>query len=399
MAIRLPLAPYASDPGQSRGRIYPASFSPTRSAFQRDRDRIIHSTAFRRLAHKTQVFVPLDGDHFRTRLTHTIEVGQIARALARALGLDEDLAEAVALAHDLGHTPFGHAGEEALEICMRPYGGFDHNAQALRIVTKLERRYADYDGLDLTWETLEGIVKHNGPLLNGAAGSPLANFIAEFNQEFDLELHTFASLEAQSAALADDIAYIGHDIDDGLRADLFSLTDLANATTFISQILGDIDKRYPGLERQRIIHELVRRVITLFVENVITTTRSNLTRLNPKSSHEARHAKEAIVAFSDEMNIAQKSIKNFLFKNMYRHEKVIGVWERARDAISKLFPKFMAEPHLMPPDWESLVKNSTEEARAIVVADYIAGMTDRYALGEVMRLYPMDANPASDRLF
>ncbi|MFM8647019.1 MAG: deoxyguanosinetriphosphate triphosphohydrolase, partial [Methylocystis sp.] len=236
-------------------------------------------------------------------------------------------------------------------------------------------------------------------LLNGAAGSPLANFIAEFNQEFDLELHTFASLEAQSAALADDIAYIGHDIDDGLRADLFSLTDLANATTFISQILGDIDRRYPGLERQRIIHELVRRVITLFVENVITTTRSNLTRLNPKSSHEARHAKEAIVAFSDEMNMAQKSIKNFLFKNMYRHEKVIGVWERARDAISKLFPKFMAEPHLMPPDWESLVKNSTEEARAIVVADYIAGMTDRYALGEVMRLYPMDANPASDRLF
>jgi dGTPase len=309
------------------------------------------------------------------------------------------LAEAVALAHDLGHTPFGHAGEEALEICMRPYGGFDHNAQALRIVTKLERRYADYDGLDLTWETLEGIVKHNGPLLNGAAGKPLANFIAEFNQEFDLELHTFASLEAQSAALADDIAYIGHDIDDGLRADLFSLTDLANATTFISQILGDIDRRYPGLERQRIIHELVRRVITLFVENVITTTRSNLTIFNPQSSHEARLAKEAIVAFSDEMNIAQKSIKNFLFKNMYRHEKVIGVWERARDAISKLFPKFMAEPHLMPPDWESLVKNSTEEARAIVVADYIAGMTDRYALGEVMRLYPMDATPASDRLF
>jgi dGTPase len=399
LAIRLPLAPYASDPSHSRGRIYPASISPTRTAFQRDRDRIIHSTAFRRLAHKTQVFVPLDGDHFRTRLTHTIEVGQIARALARALGLDEDLAEAVALAHDLGHTPFGHAGEEALEICMRPYGGFDHNAQALRIVTKLERRYADYDGLDLTWETLEGIVKHNGPLLNGTAAHPPANFIAEFNQEFDLELHTFASLEAQSAALADDIAYIGHDIDDGLRAGLFTLTDLANSTQFISQILGDIDRNYPGLERQRTIHELVRRVITCFVENVIETTQSNLRRLNPQSSHEARHAKQAIVAFSEDMDSAQKSIKNFLFNNMYRHEKVIGVWERAREAISKLFPKFMSNPHLMPSDWAGLVKNSTGAARAIIVADYIAGMTDRYALGEVMRLYPMDVNPSTDRLF
>lgn len=398
MAIRLPLAPYASDPSQSRGRIYPASISPTRSAFQRDRDRIIHSTAFRRLAHKTQVFVPLDGDHFRTRLTHTIEVGQIARALARALGLDEDLAEAVALAHDLGHTPFGHAGEEALENCMRPYGGFDHNAQALRIVTKLERRYAAYDGLDLTWETLEGIVKHNGPLLNDGARHLLPNFIVQFNQEFDLELHTFASLEAQSAALADDIAYIGHDIDDGLRAGLFSLTDLAKSTSFIRQILEEIDKAYPGLERQRTIHELVRRVITRFVENVIATTQLNLTRLNPKSSHEARLAHQAIVAFSDNMNIAQKSIKNFLFTNMYRHEKVIGVWERASDAISRLFPAFMTAPDLMPSEWASLAKNSPKEARAIVVADYIAGMTDRYALGEVIRLYPMDSNTASDRL-
>ncbi len=437
MALRPPLAPYASDAARSRGRLYPVPASPTRSEFQRDRDRIIHSTAFRRLAHKTQVFVPLDGDHFRTRLTHTIEVGQIARALARALAADEDLAEAVALAHDLGHTPFGHAGEEALEACMKPYGGFDHNAQALRVVTLLERRYADYDGLDLTWEALEGIVKHNGPLLEGedvskpssfetpppaapqdegfetppsaaagdegfgtpslaAAGDggatrgrifrPVAPFILAFDSRYPLELSSFAGIEAQAAALADDIAYIGHDIDDGLRAGLFPLEAIAEGAPFVAGLLAEIAARHPGLERGRVIHELVRRVITRFVEDAIRTSRARLERHAPQSPEAVRAAGEAMVALSPQMRAAERDLKRFLFDNMYRHARVMGVWDRARDAISRLFPAFMETPGGMPPEWATLAAGKADPARAVVVADYIAGMTDRYALGEVERL-------------
>ncbi len=420
VALRQPLAPYASDATRSRGRLYPVSASPTRSEFQRDRDRIIHSTAFRRLAHKTQVFVPLDGDHFRTRLTHTIEVGQIARALARALAADEDLAEAVALSHDLGHTPFGHAGEEALEACMRSYGGFDHNAQALRVVTLLERRYADYDGLNLTWEALEGIVKHNGPLLEagrqgkGRSGAsfetppsaapqdevcdegrvgarhifrPVAPYILQFESLYPLELSTFAGVEAQAAALADDIAYIGHDIDDGLRAGLFSLEDIAAGSPFIAGLLAEIAGWRPGLERGRVVHELVRRVITRFVEDAIRTSRARLERLGPASPEDVRGAGRAVVALSSEMATAQHDLKRFLFANMYRHARVMGVWERARDAISRLFPAFLETPALMPPEWATLADGQEGAARAVVVADYIACMTDRYALGEVERLF------------
>ncbi|MFZ3181624.1 MAG: dNTP triphosphohydrolase [Methylocystis silviterrae] len=436
VAARGPLAAYASDAARSRGRLYAEAPSPTRSEFQRDRDRIIHCTAFRRLAHKTQVFVPLDGDHFRTRLTHTIEVGQIARALARALRVDEDLAEAVALAHDLGHTPFGHAGEGALEACMAPYGGFDHNAQALRVVTLLERRYARYDGLDLTWETLEGIVKHNGPLLPGArdehpfphpeerakpasrrtregiapAGSssfetrmsgapqdeepvagvagirPLSRYIAAFDAIFPLDLSTFASVEAQAAAQADDIAYIGHDIDDGLRAELFSLDDIAR-TPFIAGVLAHVRGEHPGLERPRVIHELVRRVITAFVEDAIGESLRRLARVSPASADEARRAGEAMVRLSPPMAEAERDIKAFLFANMYRHEKVMGVWERARDAISRLFPAFFENPELMPAEWAAQAVAVQDADRAVVVADYIAGMTDRYALGEVKRVF------------
>jgi dGTPase len=387
VALRQPLAPYACDAAASRGRLYPVSASPTRAEFQRDRDRIIHSTAFRRLAHKTQVFVPLDGDHFRTRLTHSIEVGQIARALARALQVDEDLAEAVALAHDLGHTPFGHAGEEALESCMKDYGGFDHNAQALRVVTLLERRYAEHDGLNLTWETLEGIVKHNGPLEGPRALRPLAAYVRAFDRLYPLELSTFASVEAQCAALADDIAYIGHDIDDGLRAGLFPLEALAGASSFAAGLIGEIDARHPGLEKGRVIHELVRRLITRFVEDAITTSSGRLQRLVPRNAQEVRKANEAMVAFSDAMTAAEHDLKRFLFTNMYRHEKVMGVWSRARDAITRLFPAFLESPPLMPPEWASLAQESEQgAARAVVVADYIAGMTDRYALSEVRRL-------------
>jgi dGTPase len=439
VAVRAPLAPYASDATRSRGRLYPEAPSPTRSEFQRDRDRIIHCTAFRRLAHKTQVFVPLDGDHFRTRLTHTIEVGQIARALARALRVDEDLAEAVALAHDLGHTPFGHAGEGALEVCMAPYGGFDHNAQALRVVTLLERRYARYDGLDLTWETLEGIVKHNGPLLKRSAGHdpplphpeeraklasrrareriasetdgsssfetrlsgapqdeaptagvargrPLSRYIAEFDSVFPLELSSFASVEAQAAAQADDIAYVGHDIDDGLRAELFSLDDIAR-TPFVAGVLTHIRDEHPGLERPRVIHELVRRVITAFVEDAIGESLRRLARVAPASADDARGAGETLVGLSPPMAEAERDIKRFLFDNMYRHEKVAGVWERARDAISRLFPAFFEKPELMPAEWAAQTSALQGAERAAMVADYIAGMTDRYALNEVKRVF------------
>jgi dGTPase len=386
VALRQPLAPYACDAAASRGRLYAVSPSPTRSEFQRDRDRIIHSTAFRRLAHKTQVFVPLDGDHFRTRLTHSIEVGQIARAIARALAADEDLAEAVALAHDLGHTPFGHAGEEALETCMKPYGGFDHNAQALRIVTLVERRYADYDGLDLAWETLEGLVKHNGPLAGPSAVKPVPAYVAEFDALCPLGLSTFAGVEAQAAALADDIAYLGHDIDDGLRAGLFTLEDIAGASPFIGALLAEVEAKHPGLERGRVIHELVRRVITRFVEDAIATARARLARLAPQSADAVRGAGEAMVALSPEMTRAEHDLKRFLFANMYRHKRIMGVWEQARDAISGLFPLFMATPDAMPPEWAALAGPRADAARARVVADYIAGMTDRYALGEFRRL-------------
>jgi dGTPase len=386
LAVRRPLAPFASDANRSRGRLYPEPASPTRGEFQRDRDRIIHSTAFRRLAHKTQVFVPLDGDHFRTRLTHTIEVGQIARALARALALDEDLAEAVALAHDLGHPPFGHAGESALEACMKDYGGFDHNAQALRVVTLLERRYAAYDGLDLTWETLEGLVKHNGPLAGARAKKPLPTYVAHFDAAFPLELDTFAGGEAQAAALADDIAYNGHDIDDGLRAGLFSLEEIAGVP-FIAGLLAEIHALHPGLELQRVIHELVRRVITRFVEDAIHESQSRLARAAPGSAEAIRRAGEALVGFSPAMAETERAIKRFLFAHMYRHEKVLAVWGRAREVISRLFPAFFETPSLMPPEWAALALAQEGAGRALVVADYIAGMTDRYALSECRRLF------------
>jgi len=385
LAVRLPLAPYACDASRSRGRLYPEPDSRTRSAFQRDRDRILHSTAFRRLAHKCQVFVPLDGDHFRTRLTHTIEVAQIARALARALALDEDLAETLALAHDLGHTPFGHAGEGALTACMAEYGGFDHNAQALRVVTLLERRYARYDGLDLTWESLEGLVKHNGPLRGPKATRPLCAYVAEFDATFPLELEHFASAEAQCAALADDIAYNAHDLDDGLRAGLFKLDDLGGVP-FAAELLREVRALHPGLELGRTIHELTRRVITRFVEDAIDQSRTRLALVQPQSADEVRRAGAALVAFSPAMAQAERELKGLLFQRMYRHPKIMGVWEEARAAISFLFPALMAEPRLMPAEWANLAAQGGKAERARVVADYIAGMTDRYALGEYRRL-------------
>ncbi|MCB5177012.1 deoxyguanosinetriphosphate triphosphohydrolase [Microvirga lenta] len=386
-------APYACDPWGSRGRLYPEAVSPTRSEFQRDRDRIIHSSAFRRLKHKTQVFVYHEGDHFRTRLTHTIEVSQIARALARSLGLDEDLAEALALSHDLGHTPFGHTGEDTLDECMAAFGGFDHNAQALRVVTRLERRYAEYDGLNLAWETLEGLVKHNGPLLDADGrptlryaerGVPLA--ILEYNAQQDLELATFASGEAQAAAIADDIAYDAHDIDDGLRAGLFNIEDLREVP-FLDGLLREIDARYPGLELSRRIHELTRRVITRFVEDVVAEGERRIAALAPESAEAVRRAGETVICFSRDMTQADAAIKRFLYAHMYRHPKVMKVRAEADDVLRDLFRRFRAEPESMPEEWQADLPRDDEARLARRVADYIAGMTDRYALLEHRRLF------------
>jgi len=386
-------APYACDPWASRGRLYPETASPTRSDFQRDRDRIIHSSAFRRLKHKTQVFVYHEGDHFRTRLTHTIEVSQIARALARSLGLDEDLAEALALSHDLGHTPFGHTGEDTLEECMAAFGGFDHNAQALRVVTRLERRYPDYDGLNLTWEALEGLVKHNGPLLEAdgrptlryvARGVPLA--IMEYNAIQDLELATFASGEAQAAAIADDIAYDAHDIDDGLRAGLFGIEDLREVP-FLDGILTEIDGRWPGLDLSRRIHELTRRVITRFVEDVVAEGDRRIATLDPQNAQDIRRAQETVICFSREMREADAAIKRFLYAHMYRHPEVMRVRAQADQVLRDLFRRFKAEPELMPEEWQADLPKDDEPRLARRVADYIAGMTDRYAILEHRRLF------------
>ncbi|MFI5014750.1 MAG: deoxyguanosinetriphosphate triphosphohydrolase [Hyphomicrobiales bacterium] len=385
-------APYAVDPAASRGRLIAEPASATRSEFQRDRDRIIHSTAFRRLAHKTQVFLYHEGDHFRSRLTHTIEVAQIARSLARALGLDEDLAEALALAHDLGHTPFGHTGEDALDDCMRAYGGFDHNAQALRIVTRLERRYAHFDGLNLAWETLEGLVKHNGPMLD-ATGRPVGRYrergipgaILEYDARHPLELWRFAGGEAQVAAIADDIAYDAHDIDDGTRSGLLDAESLREAD-FLGEILDEIEAQTPCLAKSRLVNELVRRVITRFVEDVIAESRARLAALAPRSADDIRAAEGPISGFSAPIEVADRAIKRLLFQRVYRDEKVVRMRAEADQMLRDLFERFFEAPDLMPAEWGEGLDGADEARRARRVADYIAGMTDRYAAAEHARL-------------
>lgn len=386
-------ASYAADPLASRGRLLGEPPSPTRTEFQRDRDRIIHSTAFRRLAHKSQVFVPHEGDHYRTRLTHTIEVSQIARALSRALYLDDDLAEALALAHDLGHTCFGHTGEDVLEAAMHAHGGFDHNAQALRIVTRLERRYAEHDGLNLTWEALEGLVKHNGPLLR-PDGAPMPKYeksgvpapILIFDQIADLGLTTYASAEAQAAAIADDIAYNAHDLDDGLRAGLFDIADL-RGVDFLREIVDEIERRHPGLERVRFIHELTRRVITRLIEDVIRSSQSRLEARQPQSADDVRRAGEVTVSFSATFVEVDRALKNFLFPHMYRHPRVMKVRREAAGVVEVLFTQFAEDSARMPPEWAQAAASAPDEAKRLrVVCDYIAGMTDRYAVAEHVRL-------------
>ena len=384
-----PRAVYACDPAKSRGRLFDEVESPTRTPFQRDRDRIIHSTAFRRLKHKTQVFVAHEGDHYRTRLTHSIEVAQIARALARALRGDEDLAEAVALVHDFGHTPFGHTGEDALNEKMAAWGGFDHNAQSLRVVTRLERRYAEFDGLNLTWETLEGLVKHNGPLMDatrkGLKG-PVPQAILDYCELHDLELDRFAGIEAQCAAIADDIAYNTHDIDDGLRAGLLTL-DMLETVSLPGTILAGVRARYPALDPVRTGHELMRRQITMMVEDVIKSTTANLERIRPGSADAVRAAGETMVTFSADMAALEKELKAFLYKHLYRHKDVMRVRGEAEQIVKDLFDVYFADPRAMPDGWREGLDKADDRIKARSVADFLAGMTDTYALKEHRRLF------------
>ena len=372
---------FRSDPANSRGRLYTEDESTFRSCFQRDRDRIIHCSAFRRLKHKTQVFIEHEGDYFRTRLTHSIEVAQVARTISGVLGLNAELTEAVALAHDLGHPPFGHTGEDALNALMEPYGGFDHNAQALRIVTNLERHYADFDGLNLTWETLEGIAKHNGPVIG-----TLPYALAEYNALHDLELHSYASTEAQVAALADDIAYNSHDLHDGLRAELFSTDELAELP-ILQDCFAEVDRKYPGLNYYRRRHEALRRFFGVLVEDVIAIARTNLAELTPKTASNVRYAGRPMIQFSDGLWGDLKVVRKFLFHRMYRAPSVVKMRKEVTEAVTTLFPLFMQHPELLPKQWRKDVQKAEDDvALARIVVDYIAGMTDRFALQEYERL-------------
>ncbi|MDB5473962.1 MAG: deoxyguanosinetriphosphate triphosphohydrolase [Devosia sp.] len=389
-------APYASKPELSLGRVYDTGPSPTRNQYQRDRDRIIHSTAFRRLQHKTQVFLDHGGKHFRNRLTHTLEVSQMARSLARALLLDEDLAEAIALSHDLGHTPFGHAGERALDRCMERYGGFDHNLQAMRVVSILENRYADHDGLNLTWETLEGILKHNGPLID-SHGAPFGRYasdgliagITAIPTVADLRLASFASLEAQSAAIADDIAYNAHDIDDALRAGLITLLDLDDVP-LAGPIVREVTRLYPDAPPKRQAHEVQRRLITRSIEDVIATTSANIGASGVQSPEDVRAAGQTLVTFSPAMAHAERGLKSFLFERVYRHESVMVPVRQSETVVAELFQGYMARRDL-PGRWGVSAMAADERTLARIVCDFIAGMTDPYALEEHGRLF--DARP------
>ncbi len=383
----LPLTAFACRPDQSRGRVHDEPESRYRTGFQRDRDRIIHSSAFRRLKYKTQVFVYHEGDHYRTRLTHTLEVSQIARTLARALMVNEDLAEAVALAHDLGHTPFAHIGEEYLSKCMEPFGGFDHNDQSLRVLTTLERKYPKWNGLNLTWETLEGVVKHNGPM----TGKPHIA-VRELQGKVDLELKTHASVEAQVAALSDDIAYNNHDVEDGLRAGLFKLQELEDLP-LLREALERVRGNYKDLSDHYTVQEMVREMIGAMVEDVLAESTKRLKKLNPQSADDVRRAGLQMVAFSDEMRRKVDDLRDFLFERMYRHFTMNRLWLKVDRIVTDLFTAFTKNYKLLPDNWQRRVEEAggltDDKALARVVADYIAGMTDRYAIREHEKMFDL----------
>jgi dGTPase len=384
----LPLAAYACRPDQTLGRVYAEPMSSNRTEFQRDRDRIIHASAFRRLKYKTQVFVYHEGDHYRTRLTHTLEVAQVTRTIARALMVNEDLAEAIALAHDLGHTPFAHIGEEYLQACMKDYGGFDHNDQSLRVLTTLERKYPEWNGLNLTWETLEGVVKHNGPM----TGKPLHIAVRELQDQVDLRLDTYASVEAQVAALSDDIAYNNHDVEDGLRAGLFTLADLEEVE-LLREAIDTVRGHYKDLPERYLVQEMVREMIGMMVNDVLAESRNRLRFLKPESAEDIRMAGRAMVAFSDDMRRKVDDLRKFLFARMYRHYTIERIWLKVDRIVTDLFTAFTKNYHLLPDNWQRRVEEGggvgNEALRARIVADYIAGMTDRYAIREHEKLFDL----------
>jgi dGTPase len=394
--MRIETARFALKPEESRGRLFEEEESPFRSPFARDRDRIIHSSAFRRLKHKTQVFVSHEGDHYRTRLTHSLEVAQVARTMARALGLDEDLTETLALAHDLGHTPFGHAGERELNRLMAPHGGFDHNAQSLKVVTRLERHYAAFDGLNLTWEALEGLVKHNGPLIS-SEGDPVGRWreagipeaIIEYNEVHDLELAEYASAEAQIAAIADDIAYNAHDIDDGLRAGLFDIIDLGDIP-LAGEALSEVVKAYPKLERPRLVHETVRRVISAMVVDVLEETQRRIRKTMPESAQDVRALGEPLIGFTPQMQEKNRVLQLFLSRRMYQHGRVVEIMTRAQRVVRDLFEVFVSNPELLPREWWPAQFSGDQTRTARQVCDFIAGMTDRYAIERHREIFELD---------
>jgi dGTPase len=381
------LAPYATLAHASAGRLYREPECPMRTAFQRDRDRIVHATSFRRLTYKTQVFVFHEGDHYRTRLTHSLEVAQIARAIARLLRLDEDLAEALALAHDLGHPPFGHAGERALAAAMASYGGFDHNAQSLRVVTRLERKYADFDGLNLTFETLEGLAKHNGPLPDAGKG-PLGSLLADIGVAANLHLPLFAPAEAQVAGLADDIAYDSHDLDDGLRAGLLGIEDLAGVP-LVARFLDEVPRGL--IDTQRRIYEINRRMITAMIEDAVGESTRRLARLSEVSLQGVRAAGRAVVAQSERVAAEAEGLKGYLYANVYRHPRVMRVMRDAEAIVGDLFGRYLGQPQEMSGVLGLTAQTEEGAVRAAIVADFVAGMTDRYAIKEHRRLF--DATP------
>jgi dGTPase len=388
---RPPRAAYATDPARSRGRLHPEPESRTRTPFERDRDRIVHSSAFRRLKGKTQVFVAHEGDHYRTRLTHSLEVAQIARAAARRMGLDDDLSECLGIAHDLGHPPFGHTGEDVLDACMEGFGGFDHNAQTLRVLTKLERRYPTFDGLNLTWETLEGVVKHNGPLVRyGATLEHLPVAIQEYVATHDLELDTWPGPEAQVAAHADDIAYNNHDIDDGLRAGLFTLAEIREEVPMVARVLAEVERDHPGLDQFRLVAEAIRRLIGVWIDDLVWESSNRIAAAGPRSAEEVRLAGKPLVGFSDAMNEHQAVLRRFLMARMYRHWKVNRSRSHAKRILRELFNVFLAEPELLPSDWQKGGDGPGGQRTARRACDYIAGMTDDFAIDEHRRLFTLE---------
>lgn len=374
------LVPYATNPRESRGRLFTEEASPTRSPFQRDRDRVVHSTAFRRLEYKTQVFVNHEGDHYRTRLTHSLEVSQLARSVCSQLGLNEELAEAVALSHDLGHTPFGHAGEEALDGAMREWGGFSHNAQTIRVLTFLEKKYAGFDGLNLTWETLEGIAKHNGPV-----SSPHKN-LAAYCGRHDLELGTWPGPEAQIASLADDIAYHNHDMDDSLRAGIVEAEELLGLP-LVGDVFREVAAKYPGLAKQRVITESIRRVVDAMVRDLVSETGRRIKESGVAGASEIRALGRPVAAFSADMQKVNAALKAFLMEKVYRHYKVNRMTSKAKRVVREMFEFFLAEPECLPTQWREAAGKPGSAETAQIVADFIAGMTDRFALEEYRRVF------------